>query len=48
MERALNLNLLRAALGAGGMFPSPEEVQRRLAEAEIALFCSAAPSTTSC
>ena len=38
MERALNLNLLRAALGAGGMFPSPEEVQRRLAEAEIALF----------
>ena len=38
MERALNLNLLRAALGAGGMFPSPEEVQRRLAETEIALF----------
>jgi hypothetical protein len=38
MERALNLNLLRAALGEGGMFPAPEEVQRRLAEAEIALF----------
>jgi hypothetical protein len=38
MERALNLDLLRAALGAGGMFPSPEELQRRLAEAEIALF----------
>ena len=38
MERALNLDLLRAALGEGGMFPSPEEVQRRLAEAEIALF----------
>lgn len=38
MERALNLDLLRAALGAGGMFPPPEEVQRRLAEAEIALF----------
>ena len=38
MERALNLDLLRAALGEGGMFPSPEELQRRLAEAEIALF----------
>ena len=38
MERALNLDLLRAALGVGGMFPAPEEVQRRLAEAEIALF----------
>jgi hypothetical protein len=38
MERALNLGLLRAALGEGGMFPSPEELQRRLAEAEIALF----------
>jgi hypothetical protein len=38
MERALNLDLLRAALGVGGMFPTPEEVQRRLAEAEIALF----------
>jgi hypothetical protein len=38
MERALNLDLLRAALGQGGMFPPPEEVQRRLAEAEIALF----------
>lgn len=38
MERALNLELLRAALGEGGMFPSPEELQRRLAETEIALF----------
>ncbi len=38
MERALNLDLLRAALGEGGMFPSPEELQRRLARAEIALF----------
>lgn len=38
MERALNLELLRSALGEGGMFPSPEELQRRLAEAEIALF----------
>ena len=38
MERALNLDLLRAALGEGGMFPSPEELQRRLAETEIALF----------
>ena len=38
MERALNLGLLRTALGEGGMFPAPEEVQRRLAEAEIALF----------
>jgi hypothetical protein len=38
MERALNLDLIRAALGVGGMFPPPEEVQRRLAEAEIALF----------
>src|SRR5579872_6398866 len=38
MERALNLGLLRAALGEAGMFPSPEELQRRLAETEIALF----------
>jgi DEAD/DEAH box helicase len=38
MERALNLDLLQAALGEGGMFPSAEELQRRLAEAEIALF----------
>ena len=38
MERALNLGLLRTALGEGGMFPSPEELQRRLALAEIALF----------
>ena len=36
MERALNLDLLQA-LGEGGMFPSAEELQRRLAEAEIAL-----------
>ncbi len=38
MERALNLERLRAALGEGGMFPSAEELQRRLAAAEIALF----------
>jgi hypothetical protein len=38
MERALNLDLLRTALGQGGMFPPPEEVQRRLANTEIALF----------
>ncbi|MGH3245452.1 MAG: hypothetical protein ACRDOI_04450 [Trebonia sp.] len=38
MERALNLDLLRAALGEGGMFPSPEEVQHCLAEAKLAQF----------
>jgi DEAD/DEAH box helicase len=38
VERALNLEHLRAALGEGGMFPSAEELQQRLAAAEIALF----------
>lgn len=38
MERALNLEYLRAALAEGGMFPSAEELQQRLAAAEIALF----------
>ena len=38
MERALNLEDLRLALGDGGMFPSTEELQHRLAQAEIALF----------
>jgi hypothetical protein len=38
MERALNLERLRLALGEGGMFPSAEDLQERLAEAEIALF----------
>ncbi len=38
MERALNLEHLRLALGEGGMFPTPEELQAKLAEAEIALF----------
>ncbi len=38
MERALNLEDLRLALGDGGMFPSAEELQHRLAQAEIALF----------
>ncbi len=38
MERALNLDHLRAALGEGRMFPSAEELQQRLAAAEIALF----------
>ena len=38
MERALNLEDLRLALGDGGMFPSAEDLQHRLAQAEIALF----------
>jgi hypothetical protein len=38
VERALNLDYLRTALGEGGMFPSAEELQQRLADAEIALF----------
>jgi DEAD/DEAH box helicase len=38
VERALNLDYLRAALGEGGMFPSAEDLQQRLATAEIALF----------
>ena len=38
MERALNLDALRTALGEGGMFPSAEQLQERLASAEIAMF----------
>jgi hypothetical protein len=38
MERALNIEHLRAALGEGGILPSAEELQQRLATAEIALF----------
>jgi hypothetical protein len=38
VERALNLTHLRLALGEGGALPSAEELQVRLAEAEIALF----------
>lgn len=38
MERALNLEHLRAALAEGGMFPAAEELQQRLAQAEIELF----------
>ena len=38
MERALNLDNLRLALGEGGLLPSPEDVQNRLAQAEIAMF----------
>jgi DEAD/DEAH box helicase len=38
LERALNLDLLRLALGEGGLLPSPEQLQQRLAAAEIGLF----------
>lgn len=38
MERALNLEHLRLALGDGGMFPSPDELQERLADAEVEMF----------
>lgn len=38
MERALNLDHLRLAVGEGGRLPSAAELQRRLADAEIELF----------
>lgn len=38
MEGALNLDHLRLALGEGLFLPSPEELQRRLADAEVELF----------
>ena len=38
MERALNLDHLRAALGEPGMFPTAEDLQERLANTEIQLF----------
>ena len=38
MERALNLEHLRLALGEGGMFPTAAELQDRLADAEIEMF----------
>lgn len=40
MERALNIDHLRLALGEGGRLPSATELQRRLADAEIELFLS--------
>lgn len=42
MERSLNLSHLREAIGDGPLFPSAEELQERLAQAEIALFLGAA------
>ncbi|MFI7632302.1 DEAD/DEAH box helicase [Microbispora rosea] len=38
MDRALNLGLLAGALGGQQGLPSPEELQRRLADAEVQLF----------
>lgn len=38
MERALNIDHLRLAVGEGGRLPSAAELQRRLADAEIELF----------
>jgi hypothetical protein len=38
VERALNLDHLRLALGEGGLLPSAEELQGRLADAEVELF----------
>src|SRR4051794_16778392 len=38
MERALNLNLLAEALGGQQGLPTPEELQRRLGDAEVQLF----------
>lgn len=38
MERALDLDALRDAMGVSGRLPAPEEVQSKLADAEIALL----------
>ena len=38
MERALNLDALRLALGVGGLLPSAEDLRTQLAQAEISLF----------
>lgn len=38
MERSLNLEAIRLALGEGEMLPSPEELQQLLADTEIHLF----------
>lgn len=41
MERALRLELLSAALGEHRRLPDPSDLQRRLTDAEIALFTQA-------
>jgi hypothetical protein len=38
VERALNLEYLQLALGEGGLLPTPEDLQSRLAQAEVAIF----------